>query len=186
MHIRHNRTANQNIGRGHNCSWFIEVDVRADFHRYFIKRSPILLSQDWIHDVSIDAKPGKIRTNEYRPLNAGAAASAEIAKRDAELHALYVVVPPGPCDEAKYRVQYATTLSSQNFSRTRIGSERKQQRRMIECVCMVFIYFGSYLRSLTSGKSGKKTSAVVVTYLSHGWSTAPSFVTNGRRQDGYC
>ena len=70
MHIRHNRMANQNIGRGHNRSWFIEVDVRADFHRYFTKRSPILLSQDWIHDVSVDAK-GKGHTNEYRPLNAG-------------------------------------------------------------------------------------------------------------------
>jgi hypothetical protein len=38
-------------------------------------------------------------TDGHRPLNAKAAAAAEIAKRDAELRALYVVVPPG--DEAK-------------------------------------------------------------------------------------
>ena len=55
-------------------------------------------SQDWIHDVSFDVK-GKSRTDGHRPLNAKAAAAAEITKRDAELRALYVVVPPG--DEAK-------------------------------------------------------------------------------------
>jgi pre-mRNA cleavage complex 2 protein Pcf11 len=42
---------------------------------------------------------GKGRTDGHRPLNAKAAAAAMIAKRDAELRALYVVVPPG--DEAK-------------------------------------------------------------------------------------
>jgi pre-mRNA cleavage complex 2 protein Pcf11 len=41
---------------------------------------------------------GKGRTDGNRPLNVKAAA-AVIAKRDAELRALYVVVPPG--DEAK-------------------------------------------------------------------------------------
>jgi hypothetical protein len=39
MHIRHNRMANQNIGHGHNRSWFIGVHVRADFHRYFSGRA---------------------------------------------------------------------------------------------------------------------------------------------------
>lgn len=42
---------------------------------------------------------GKGRADGSRPMNAKAAAAAEIAKRDAELRALYVVVPPG--DEAK-------------------------------------------------------------------------------------
>ena len=42
---------------------------------------------------------GKGRTDGHRPLNAKAAAAAIIAKRDADLRALYVVVPPG--DEAK-------------------------------------------------------------------------------------
>ena len=46
----------------------------------------------------VDVK-GKGRTNGHRPLNAKAAAAAEAAKREAELRALYVVVPPG--DEAK-------------------------------------------------------------------------------------
>jgi len=78
MHFRQNRKANQNIGRGHSRSWFIGVE-------------------DWIHDTSVDVK-GK-GTDGHRPLNAKAAAAAEIAKRDAELRALYVVVPPG--DEAK-------------------------------------------------------------------------------------
>ena len=42
---------------------------------------------------------GKSHTDEHQPLNAKAAAAAEITKRDAELRALYVVVPSG--DEAK-------------------------------------------------------------------------------------
>jgi len=37
--------------------------------------------QDWIHNVSVD-------------MNANAAAVAVIAQRDAELRALYVIVPP--------------------------------------------------------------------------------------------
>jgi len=72
MHFRQNRKANQNIGCGHSRSWF----------------------KDWIHDTSIDLK-GK----GHQPRNAKAAAAADIVKRDAELGALYVVVPPG--DEAK-------------------------------------------------------------------------------------
>jgi hypothetical protein len=54
---------------------------------------------DWIHDISVDVK-GKGRTDGHRLLNANAAAAAAvIAKRDAELRAFYVVVPPG--DEAR-------------------------------------------------------------------------------------
>jgi pre-mRNA cleavage complex 2 protein Pcf11 len=79
MHFRQNRKANQNIGRGHSRSWFTGVE-------------------DWIHDVSMDLK-GKGRADGSRPLNAKAAAAAEMAKREAELRALYVVVPSG--DEAK-------------------------------------------------------------------------------------
>ena len=60
-------------------------------------RSLTLHPQDWIHDTSIDLK-GK-GTDGHRPLNAKAAAAADIVKHDAELRALYVVVPPG--DEAK-------------------------------------------------------------------------------------
>jgi pre-mRNA cleavage complex 2 protein Pcf11 len=41
----------------------------------------------------------KGRTDGHGPLNANAAAAAVNAKHDAELRALYVVVPPG--DEAK-------------------------------------------------------------------------------------
>ncbi|KAF8897640.1 hypothetical protein BD779DRAFT_1491908 [Infundibulicybe gibba] len=79
MHFRQNRKANQNIGRGHSRSWFIGVE-------------------DWIHNSAVDSK-GKGRADGSRPMNAKAAAAAEVAKRDAELRALYVVVPPG--DEAK-------------------------------------------------------------------------------------
>ncbi|KAF8238784.1 hypothetical protein L208DRAFT_1387086 [Tricholoma matsutake] len=79
MHFRQNRKANQNIGRGHSRSWFIGVE-------------------DWIHDISTDVK-GKGRADGHRRLNPKAAATAEVAKREAELRALYVVVPPG--DEAK-------------------------------------------------------------------------------------
>jgi hypothetical protein len=42
---------------------------------------------------------GKGRADGHRRLNPKAAATAEVAKREAELRALYVVVPPG--DEAK-------------------------------------------------------------------------------------
>jgi pre-mRNA cleavage complex 2 protein Pcf11 len=48
--------------------------------------------------VSVDVK-GKGRINGHQPLNAKAAAALEAAKRDAELRALYIMVPPG--DEAK-------------------------------------------------------------------------------------
>jgi len=78
MHFRQNRKANQNIGRGHSRSWFIGVE-------------------DWVHDLS-DAK-GKGRADGAQRLNPKAAAAAEVAKRDAELRAMFVVVPPG--DEAK-------------------------------------------------------------------------------------
>ncbi|KAJ7180206.1 hypothetical protein C8R43DRAFT_972196 [Mycena crocata] len=79
MHFKQNRKANQNIGRGHSRSWFIGVE-------------------DWVHDLSLDVK-GKGREDGVRPLNAKAAAAAEVAKRDADLRAQYVVVPPG--EEAK-------------------------------------------------------------------------------------
>jgi pre-mRNA cleavage complex 2 protein Pcf11 len=54
--------------------------------------------QDWIHDVSSDAK-GKGRADGFRLGQTKAAAAAEAAKRDAELRAQFVIVPPG--DEAK-------------------------------------------------------------------------------------
>lgn len=78
MHFRQNRRAGQAIGRGHSRNWFIGVE-------------------DWIHDGSVDIK-GKGRA-DGRILNSSAAAAAEAAKREAELRALYVVVPAG--DEAK-------------------------------------------------------------------------------------
>jgi pre-mRNA cleavage complex 2 protein Pcf11 len=54
--------------------------------------------QDWVHDVSVDVK-GKGRAEGVRPINAKAAAAAEVAKRDADLRAQFIVVPPG--EEAK-------------------------------------------------------------------------------------
>ncbi|KAJ6628728.1 hypothetical protein B0H10DRAFT_1989023 [Mycena sp. CBHHK59/15] len=79
MHFKQNRKANQNIGRGHSRSWFVGVE-------------------DWVHDLSLDIK-GKGREDGARPMNPKAAAAAELAKRNAELRAQYVVVPPG--EEAK-------------------------------------------------------------------------------------
>jgi pre-mRNA cleavage complex 2 protein Pcf11 len=64
----------------------------------FRHQSFIPFTQDWMHDVSVGVK-SKGRTDGHRPLNAKAAAAAEIAKRDVELRAFFVVVPPG--DEAK-------------------------------------------------------------------------------------
>lgn len=97
MHFRQNCKANQNIGRRHSPSWFIGIEVRirlvSSCHRlneYF---------QDWIQDISGDRK-GKGRADGSGPLNAKAsAAAAENAKREADLQAQYVIVPPG--DEAQ-------------------------------------------------------------------------------------
>jgi len=79
MHFKQNRKANQNIGRGHSRSWFVGVE-------------------DWVHDMSVDVK-GKGRADGVRPMNAKAAAAAEVAKRDADLRAQFIVVPRG--EEAK-------------------------------------------------------------------------------------
>lgn len=55
--------------------------------------------------MSVDVK-GKGRADGSRPLNAKATAAAEIVKRDTELRAQFVVVPPG--DEAKpYHARFA-------------------------------------------------------------------------------
>jgi pre-mRNA cleavage complex 2 protein Pcf11 len=79
MHFRQNRKANQDIGRGHSRSWFIGIE-------------------DWIQDISGDRK-GKGRADGSGRLNAKDSAAAEDAKREANLHAQYVIVPPG--DEAQ-------------------------------------------------------------------------------------
>lgn len=97
MHFRQNRKANQNIGRGHSRSWFVGVEVRylCHFSRCY-HLTDVSAMQDWITDLSLDVK-GKGRAG--RPLSAKAAAAAEQAKREDELRAMFVVVPPG--DEAK-------------------------------------------------------------------------------------
>ncbi|KAG0709743.1 hypothetical protein DFH29DRAFT_885631 [Suillus ampliporus] len=79
MHFRQNRKANQNIGRGHSRSWFVDLD-------------------DWVHEGRVDVK-GKGRADGPRPTNNKAALAVDAARRDAELRTQFVVVPPG--DEAK-------------------------------------------------------------------------------------
>ncbi|EIW62016.1 uncharacterized protein TRAVEDRAFT_57146 [Trametes versicolor FP-101664 SS1] len=78
MHFRQNRKASQAIGRGHSRSWFVTLE-------------------DWVHSDSVDVK-GKGRA-DGRSLTSKAAVAEEAAKREAELRAMHVVVPPG--DEAK-------------------------------------------------------------------------------------
>ncbi|KAI0353595.1 hypothetical protein OH77DRAFT_1458232 [Trametes cingulata] len=78
MHFRQNRKASQAVGRGHSRSWFVSLE-------------------DWIHGDSVDVK-GKGRA-DGRTLSSKAVAAEEAAKREAELRAMHVVVPPG--DEAK-------------------------------------------------------------------------------------
>lgn len=60
---------------------------------YFFIILELIYLEDWTHD-SV-----KINGKGSRPLDAKAAAVAESAKREAELRAQYVVIPPG--DEAK-------------------------------------------------------------------------------------
>ncbi|KAI0251274.1 hypothetical protein BJV78DRAFT_1126657 [Lactifluus subvellereus] len=80
MHFRQNRKASQSVGRGHSRSWFLGVE-------------------DWIHDLPYSS--GEKDTGlSSRLSNVKAVATAESAKREAELHARFVVVPPG--DEAKH------------------------------------------------------------------------------------
>ncbi|KAF8663446.1 hypothetical protein AX16_001016 [Volvariella volvacea WC 439] len=75
MHFRQNRKASQNTGRGHSRSWFTLVE-------------------DWVNNDRTDVK-GKGRADGNRSVNS----KADMVKRDAELRAQYVIVPPG--DEAK-------------------------------------------------------------------------------------
>ncbi|KAH9853543.1 hypothetical protein C2E23DRAFT_821786 [Lenzites betulinus] len=78
MHFRQNRKASQAVGRGHSRSWFVSLE-------------------DWVHSQSVDVK-GKGRA-DGRSISSKTAAAEDVAKRDAELRAMHVVVPPG--DEAK-------------------------------------------------------------------------------------
>jgi len=80
MHFRQNRKASQSAGRGHSRSWFLGAE-------------------DWIRDLPYSSSD-KDAGPSSRLSNVKAVATAESAKRDAELHARFVVVPPG--DEAKH------------------------------------------------------------------------------------
>jgi pre-mRNA cleavage complex 2 protein Pcf11 len=97
MHFRQNRKANQNIGRGHSRNWFIGIEVRIRLMSLF--RRFKLAFQDWIQDISGDRK-GKGRADGSGLMNAKA---SEDAKREADLQAQYVIVPPG--DEASMRLR---------------------------------------------------------------------------------
>ncbi|KAH9049175.1 hypothetical protein EDB84DRAFT_1454432 [Lactarius hengduanensis] len=81
MHFRQNRKASQSVGRGHSRSWFLGVE-------------------DWIRDLPYSSDDKDMTGFSSRLSNAKAVASAESARRDAELRARFVVVPPG--DEAKH------------------------------------------------------------------------------------
>lgn len=93
MHFRQNRKANQNVGRGHSRSWFVGVDVSPS---RIVRSVAHRRTQDWINNNDVK---GKGRVDGSRSVNSKAAAAAELAKRDAELRARFVIVPPG--DEAK-------------------------------------------------------------------------------------
>lgn len=97
MHFRQNRKAGQAVSRGHSRSWFVSVEVRFTYEACLPRVANLLDAQDWIHDGFVDTK-GKGRA-DGRKISSSAAAAAEAAKREAELRALHVVVPPG--DEAK-------------------------------------------------------------------------------------
>lgn len=93
MHFRQNRKAIQNVGRGHCRSWFITVDVGSSPAEYIVTN---IITQDWVNNTDVK---GKSRADGSRSVNSKATAAAELAKRDAELRAQFVIVPPG--DEAK-------------------------------------------------------------------------------------
>jgi pre-mRNA cleavage complex 2 protein Pcf11 len=99
MHFRQNRKASQSVGRGHSRSWFLGVEVSNEIRLY---AASILqqLAQDWIRDLPYSSGDKDMTGFSSRLSNAKAVASAESAKRDAEIRARFVVVPPG--DEAKH------------------------------------------------------------------------------------
>lgn len=96
MHFNQNRKLSQAGGRGFSRSWLVGIDVRA-FARACVSSMLTIFLQDWLHDGAVDIK-GKGRADGSR-INGKALAAEEAAKRDAELRAMFVVVPPG--DEAK-------------------------------------------------------------------------------------
>ncbi|KIP12904.1 hypothetical protein PHLGIDRAFT_61295 [Phlebiopsis gigantea 11061_1 CR5-6] len=75
MHFNQNRKASQAAARGYSRNWLVGIE-------------------DWLHDGAVGSN-GKGRIDGSRPK----ALAAEVAQRDAELRATFVVVPPG--DEAK-------------------------------------------------------------------------------------
>lgn len=99
MHFRQNRKASQSVWRGHSRSWFLGVEV-SDRTRLYTASTLRQLAQDWIRDLPYSSGDKDMTGFSSRLSNAKAVASAESAKRDAELRARFVVVPPG--DEAKH------------------------------------------------------------------------------------
>src|SRR6267154_2207647 len=65
---------------------------------YWSPQNTHCLSQDWVHEGRVDVK-GKGRADGPRSTNNKAALVVDAARRDAELHMQFIVVPPG--DEAK-------------------------------------------------------------------------------------
>ncbi|KAG6336856.1 hypothetical protein ID866_2252 [Astraeus odoratus] len=76
MHFKQNRGVGQSMGRGHSRSWFVGPE-------------------EWTREDAVDMK-GKGRSDGSRSFGKK---TVEVAQRDAELRAQFVVVPPG--DEAK-------------------------------------------------------------------------------------
>lgn len=93
-HYQQNRKVNDNLGRGYSRSWFVAVEVCFSLLAASA-RSEVSFLQDWISDAA-DVK-GKGPAGPR--ISAAAAEVADRKKRDADLRAQTVVVPPG--DEAK-------------------------------------------------------------------------------------
>lgn len=79
LHFRQNRKLSQNLGRGHDRSWFISVE-------------------DWVHEPLGDT-PSKVRMPRVKSARVKAAALVEKMERAIDLESRYVTIPPG--DEAK-------------------------------------------------------------------------------------
>ena len=97
MHFRQNHKANQNMGCGHSCNWFVTLEVHNIFdlaycfcwyyHRIGY-RTPYRTLRERVVQLHADSQC---------PMDAKATAAAELAKCDAKLRALYVVpLTPNP------------------------------------------------------------------------------------------
>ncbi|KAI5980407.1 hypothetical protein EDC04DRAFT_2875711 [Pisolithus marmoratus] len=91
MHLRQNSGVGQNVGRGHSRCWFVSLE-------------------DWTREGTVDVKDKGRVDGRSRPFLRNL---WDIAQRDAELRAQFVVVPPGDKAKSIYCLICKETMKSE-------------------------------------------------------------------------